>query len=1261
MSFLLKSYFPKMQLFDHTKGLAIPLILLSASLIEYTAAAITPANEAIINATFNNTADGLLEDFNLISNSIGAPAWDNTTGQASMSIDEASNGAVGCVSDSSFSGANYTAITASITIESIIDPNGEPTNNGHWAGLTGNNTQLWNNSELAGGADGWALGIRFLGGNLNFIYDNATGNEVIISSLGSYTLTSLQDGYTVDYRFDASGWEVCLTGLAGAVDASGSWPNNFDYTTLINDSSIFASMVYQQVNEADTVIDVTSISVNGDSVTSSNLTPTATFITDAQSSAVNGAVNVNSGDSPADSDFYIRERRSTTETNRRISTFLNFDVSDLTIAEVNSPSFNASFTADYDFQLNDLNSTAAVIGRVTNDSWDGITTLPLHTWGIDDSVDRTTLIPNISTLSPPSSVSVDITSIVTGWVNGTIDNYGLAVFVGNLESNAAGFSNAKIVITGALDTDNDGIPDNYELANGLDPNFDDSALDNDSDSLTNFEEFTAGTDPQDSDSDDDNLTDAEEINGTLNPWAAGIQSGPPGDPTDPLEADSDGDGVDDNAEIIAGTDPNIRPPDTGPITPFVDTDGDTYRDEAEVAFGSNPNDATNIPDHRPSATRPNVVIIYADDLGFGDISAYGNFYGTTSSAPTPNIDTLATNGVMFTHGHSANGVCTPSRYSLLTGKYNWREFNNITGNYGGTIGGDELPRVSDVTIAEFLKTQQYDTAAIGKWHLGGAFYRQNGTRIADNPDDASEVDWERPVELHATDHGFDLYRGNAVAINFSPYVYMIDDRMQFWDTTLNGGAGDYRPALNSDPFRWFTTGELNSTVVGAKGSRAGLGDPSYRQIDLGPRLVEDAEAYFADRANSGDTDPFFVYLPLHSPHRPWALTAPFIGEDTNRGFIFADWMREVDSRVGRILAAIDSNGFGPNTMVVFTSDNGPESDMQRESLIFGSDANGPLRGHKRETYDGGTRVPFMVRWPGQAAAGLKVTDPIWQGDIFATIAAYLGQELPNSTAPDGESFLNLIRGQAKPSVQREAIVLSAQRGDLALKTYDGWKLIDATGGSSDISWTSDNVELSGVAGINQGTPKQLFELGIDLGENDNLISDFTNDTAIRDELISLTGRDLLGMLDDLRTTESTSLFPRVPDNDGDLIPNAYELANGLDPDWPLDAKGDLDGDSVTNLDEFILGTNPTDPNDLLQISLLNLRSSSVEVSWPSVLGRSYNLTWSTDLINWASVSITPGTGATINQTIDLGVIDNADSIVGNLDDLFFRLEVSASE
>ena len=205
-------------------------------------------------------------------------------------------------------------------------------------------------------------------------------------------------------------------------------------------------MTYRQANEAGTLVDVTSISVNGDSTTLSTvLSPTLTFTTDAQNPAVIGAPNVNSGDSPNDANIYIRERLSPTEIDRRISSFLNFDVSSLTVADVNNPGFLASFTMDYDFQLNSSNSLSAVVGRVTNSAWDGVTTSPLHSWGIEDAANRTTFITDISDLTPPSSISVDITNIIQDWVEGTTNNFGLAVFAGETSSNAAGFSNPRLL------------------------------------------------------------------------------------------------------------------------------------------------------------------------------------------------------------------------------------------------------------------------------------------------------------------------------------------------------------------------------------------------------------------------------------------------------------------------------------------------------------------------------------------------------------------------------------------------------------------------------------------------------------------------------------------------------------------------------------------------------------------------------------------------------------------------------------------------
>ena len=251
-----------------------------------------------------------------------------------------------------------------------------------------------------------------------------------------------------------------------------------------------------------------------------DLLPTTVFTTNAESPAVTGAASVDSGDPAADSTIYIRERLFSSELDRKVSSFLNFDVSSITAADLDSPDFAVSFTADFDFRLNPSNSAPATVGRVTNGAWDGTTILPLHSWGISDSADRATLIPDISSAAAPAPVSVDVTDIVSGWVDGTVDNFGLAVFVGTQMSNAAGFSNPRLVVT----------------------------------------------------------------------------------------SEPDGDGS--NTEQL----------ENGPVFPFIDSDNDGYRDEAEVAFGTSPTDGTEIPDNRNSAARPNVVIIYADDLGFGDIS-----------------------------------------------------------------------------------------------------------------------------------------------------------------------------------------------------------------------------------------------------------------------------------------------------------------------------------------------------------------------------------------------------------------------------------------------------------------------------------------------------------------------------------------------------------------------------------------------------------------------------------------------------------------
>ena len=423
-------------------------------------------------------------------------------------------------------------------------------------------------------------------------------------------------------------------------------------------------------------------------------------------------------------------------------------------------------------------------------------------------------------------------------------------------------------------------------------------------------------------------------------------------------------------------------------------------------------------------------------------------------------------------------------------------------------------------------------------------------------------------------------------------------------------------------------------------------------------LVADFERYIDERVAAADPDPIFAYVALHSPHKPWAITPEF-NNSTYGDYDYARWMAEVDDRIGRIIDAIDHHNLKDNTVIIFTADNGPETTAMSRSLSNGDDSNGPQRGAKRDIWEGGTRVPFIVRWPGQAPAGMIVTDEvISQVDIFPTISAFLGQELPAATAPDGESFLNVLRGQKKPGPPRAGVVICSISGHLALKTPDGWKLIDSTGGGGNgTSWDSQNNSIPGAVGTNRGSPKQLFHLPLDLGEDDNRITALSGDPAIRAELVSLTGRDLLGVLDQLRTTGAASLDGREPDNDADGMTNSFETIYGFDLNSPSDASFDSDGDGADNLSESIAGTDPNDSGSVFRVIDLINGPVTLSVAWPSIGGRNYEVFWSTDLNTWNRNSTHPGTGEEIAVSLDKAVIDGADGIPGNLTRLFVRVNV----
>ena len=478
---------------------------------------------------------------------------------------------------------------------------------------------------------------------------------------------------------------------------------------------------------------------------------------------------------------------------------------------------------------------------------------------------------------------------------------------------------------------------------------------------------------------------------------------------------------------------------------------------------------------------PNIVIIYADDLGYGDIQSYHQARG---KIPTPHINHLTQKGMSFIDAHSSSAVCSPSRYTLLTGRYHWR-----TRLQKGIVGvfGDPVILPERMTIASIAKQKGYQTACIGKWHLGWDWpipeeqrplfsSQQKEVQATEMHRNAWQSVFSQPIPGGPTAIGFDEYFGTDVP-NWPPFCFI---------------EGDQTLGIPS---------EFGSAQLFGK-NQASVQGPSLEGWDLKkvlPALGTKAVDFIARM--SGNHQPFLLYLPLTSPHTPLSVNSTWEGK-SGLG-LYADLVMETDAIVGLVIDALEKYQLLDNTLIIFTSDNGcapyigntTQSEAadttfsrwpwHRDSLHHmpiaaleqqGHYPSGPLRGYKSDAWEGGHRVPFIVSWPGQIKAGSVNHQLVHQADIMATIAELLNISLPNDAGEDSFSFLAQLKGSPQPI--REYAVSTSIRGVPSMR-HNHWKLILASGSGG---WSPSY----------DTTAMQLYHLDDDIGETNNLASEYPN-------------------------------------------------------------------------------------------------------------------------------------------------------------------------
>jgi len=427
--------------------------------------------------------------------------------------------------------------------------------------------------------------------------------------------------------------------------------------------------------------------------------------------------------------------------------------------------------------------------------------------------------------------------------------------------------------------------------------------------------------------------------------------------------------------------------------------------------------------------RPNIVYLLADDMGIGDLGCYN----ADSKIPTPAMDALAKDGMMFTDAHSGSAVCTPTRYGILTGTYAFR-----TRLKSGVLWGSSTPLIKEgeATVASLLKKNGYNTACIGKWHLGlGWQTLDSGVVLNDNwQEDIVKIDYSKPILSGPNSVGFDYFFGIPASLDMPPYLYL--------ENRIPQGI---------------------PTEITNEGGREGLTVPGFKAKNVMPDLTKKAVDFIR---NQNHEKPFFLYFPWAAPHTPVVPNDEFSGK--SKAGIYGDFMVECDAVVQRIVDVLKEKGMYENTIIILTSDNGssPHGFPIEQEIEFNHLTSNGFKGRKSHSYEGGHRVPFIVSWPKRVKADSKSDEIICLTDLYATVADLIGHKMNDEEAHDSYSFLPVLKSEEYQKPIREATIHHSLNGDFSIRQGD-WKYIDASGhgGFAQIkeSVTSDSIQLYNLA------------------------------------------------------------------------------------------------------------------------------------------------------------------------------------------------------